>query len=60
MLALVTNPDNATGLDRTEVDEPDPAADQAVVAVHAASVNRGELRLLALRPRGWQIGRAHV
>jgi NADPH2:quinone reductase len=56
MLALVTNPDTATGLERTEVDEPGPAADEAVVAVHAASVNRGELRLLALRPRGWRPG----
>lgn len=56
MLALITDPDSVTGLVRIEVDEPEPAADEAVVAVHAASVNRGELRLLALRPNGWRPG----
>src|SRR5262245_6738979 len=50
MLALITYPDSATGLGFAELDEPEPAADEALVSVHATSLNRGELRLLAIRP----------
>jgi NADPH:quinone reductase-like Zn-dependent oxidoreductase len=56
MLALVATGDPALALELIEVREPEPAADEAVVAVKAVSINRGELRLLASRPKGWRPG----
>jgi NADPH:quinone reductase len=53
MLALVTSPDSATGLRFAESEEPQPLATEALVSVHATSLNRGELRLLTIRPNGW-------
>ena len=53
MLALTISSDNAARLKLTEVDEPRPCANEALVAVHATSLNRGELRLLTIRPDGW-------
>ncbi|UDL88317.1 zinc-binding dehydrogenase [Mesorhizobium sp. PAMC28654] len=53
MLALVMSPANATGLRLAEVEEPQPLANEALVSVHATSLNRGELRLLTIRPNGW-------
>jgi NADPH:quinone reductase-like Zn-dependent oxidoreductase len=53
VIALVTGPHRVAGLDLTEVDEPDPDGNEAVVAVRASSVNRGKLRLMAMRPNGW-------
>ncbi|RVB80087.1 MULTISPECIES: zinc-binding dehydrogenase [unclassified Mesorhizobium] len=53
MLALVTSPDSATGLRFAEFEEPQPFANEALVSVHATSLNRGELRLLTIRPNGW-------
>lgn len=53
MLALVISPDSATGLKLAELDEPQPGPNEALVSVHATSLNRGELRLLAIRPDGW-------
>ncbi|TPM31900.1 zinc-binding dehydrogenase [Mesorhizobium sp. B2-3-4] len=53
MLALVTSPDSATGLKLVERDEPQALADEALVSVRASSLNRGELRLLAIRPSGF-------
>ncbi|MGX5826566.1 zinc-binding dehydrogenase [Mesorhizobium sp. 43Arga] len=53
MLALTISSDNAARLKLAEVDEPQPCANQALVAVRATSLNRGELRLLAIRPDGW-------
>ena len=53
MLALVTSPDSATGLSLAEFEEPRPLADEALVSVRATSLNRGELRLLAIRPNGF-------
>jgi NADPH:quinone reductase-like Zn-dependent oxidoreductase len=53
MLALITSADSATGLTLTEVGEPEPAPNEALISVRATSLNRGELRLLALRPNGW-------
>lgn len=39
-----------------DVAEPSPAPNEAVLAVRAFAVNRGELSLLASRPDGWRIG----
>jgi NADPH:quinone reductase len=58
MRALIaTGPANAaTPLELREVEEPSPAPDESVVAVRAVSINRGELRLLSVRRRGWRPG----
>ncbi|MER8711891.1 zinc-binding dehydrogenase [Mesorhizobium sp. M1295] len=56
MLALVTSSDSATGLKLAELGEPEPAPDEALVSVRAVSLNRGELRLLKIRPNGWVPG----
>jgi NADPH:quinone reductase-like Zn-dependent oxidoreductase len=58
MRALVaTGPANAaTPLELREVEEPSPAPNESVVAVSAVSINRGELRLLSVRPAGWRPG----
>ncbi|MER9347348.1 zinc-binding dehydrogenase [Mesorhizobium sp. M0239] len=53
MLALVISSDSATGLRISELAEPQPASNEALVSVHATSLNRGELRLLSIRPNGW-------
>lgn len=53
MLALVTSPDSVTGLKLAEFPEPQPAPNEALISVRATSVNRGESRLLAIRPNGW-------
>jgi NADPH:quinone reductase-like Zn-dependent oxidoreductase len=56
MLALVTTPNAAVPVEIREVPEPHPAPNEAVVEVRAFSLNRGELRLLQVRPEGWQPG----
>lgn len=53
MLALVISPESAVGLRLAELAEPQPASDEALISVRATSLNRGELRLLAIRPKGW-------
>ncbi|MBZ9677379.1 zinc-binding dehydrogenase [Mesorhizobium sp. ES1-1] len=53
MLALAISSNDAARLKLAEVDEPEPRPNEALVAVHATSLNRGELRLLAIRPDGW-------
>ncbi|RWL78636.1 MAG: oxidoreductase [Mesorhizobium sp.] len=53
MLALVISSDSPSRLNLTEADEPSCNANEALVAVHSTSLNRGELRLLAIRPDGW-------
>jgi NADPH:quinone reductase len=53
MLALVISTNSATGLMIAEVEEPRPRANEALVLVHTTSLNRGELRLLSIRPKGW-------
>lgn len=40
----------------TEVPIPEPVPSEAIVEVRAVAVNRGELRLLAMRPHGWRPG----
>lgn len=39
-----------------DIEEPAPGSDQLIVDVAAASVNRGELRLLEMRDSGWRPG----
>jgi NADPH:quinone reductase len=56
MLALVNTPNDAGPVELREVPEPAPAANEAVVEVHAFSLNRGELRLMQIRPEGWRPG----
>ncbi|MER8374132.1 zinc-binding dehydrogenase [Mesorhizobium sp. M1396] len=53
MLALVISPESATRLRLVEVAEPQATSNEALVSVRATSLNRGELRLLAIRPNGW-------
>jgi NADPH:quinone reductase-like Zn-dependent oxidoreductase len=53
MLALAISSDSSNRLKLTEADEPNCNANEALVTVHATSLNRGELRLLGIRPDGW-------
>ena len=39
-----------------EIAEPEPKPNEALVAVQAFSLNRGELRLFQVRPEGWRPG----
>ncbi|MEJ2858695.1 MULTISPECIES: zinc-binding dehydrogenase [unclassified Saccharothrix] len=56
MRAVINTPDGDRPVEFTEAEQPEPGAHEAVVAVRAFSVNRGELALLAMRPRGWRPG----
>jgi len=57
MLAVVNTPGGAAEpVAIREVPEPQPAANEAVVAVHRFSLNRGETRLFQVRPEGWRPG----
>jgi NADPH2:quinone reductase len=56
MLALVNTPSAPIPVELNEVAEPVPMPGEAVVEVHAFSINRGELALLANRPEGWRPG----
>jgi NADPH:quinone reductase-like Zn-dependent oxidoreductase len=53
MRALVISSDSTTRLRLAEVENPRPLANEALVSVRATSLNRGELRLLTIRPEGW-------
>ncbi|MGE0225373.1 MAG: zinc-binding dehydrogenase [Acetobacteraceae bacterium] len=53
MLALVTTPDGPAPMEVREVPEPQPAPHQALVAVRAFSLNRGELRSIVNNGEGW-------
>ncbi|TIV07941.1 MAG: oxidoreductase, partial [Mesorhizobium sp.] len=44
MLALAISSDSPSRLNLTEADEPNCNANEALVAIHAISLNRGELR----------------
>lgn len=56
MLAIVNTPGGPEPVAISEVAEPVPRPNEALVAVHAFSLNRGELRLFQVRPEGWRPG----
>jgi NADPH:quinone reductase len=56
MRAVVNTPGGSEPVAIREVPEPEPRPNEALVAVHAFSLNRGELRLFQVRPEGWQPG----
>jgi NADPH:quinone reductase-like Zn-dependent oxidoreductase len=56
MLAVVNTPGGAAPIAVREVPDPTPAANEALVAVHRFSLNRGEMRLFQVRPEGWRPG----
>lgn len=56
MLAIVNTPGGPEPVAIREVAEPAPKPNEALVAVHAFSLNRGELRLFQVRPEGWRPG----
>ncbi len=56
MLAVVNTPSGPEPVAIREIAEPEPQPNEALVAVHAFSLNRGELRLFQARPEGWRPG----
>lgn len=56
MLAVVNTPGGPAPVAIREVAEPVPGPNEALVAVHAFSLNRGEMRLFQVRPDGWRPG----
>src|SRR6476646_8822627 len=56
MLALVTTPNGTAPVELREVPEPQPQRNEALVAVHAFSLNRGELRSVRNNGVGWVPG----
>lgn len=56
MLAVVNTPAGPEPVAIREIAEPEPKPNEALVAVHAFSLNRGELRLFQVRPEGWRPG----
>jgi NADPH:quinone reductase len=56
MRALVNTANPEKPVEIRDVEEPSPAANEAVVEVRAMAINRGELRLMAMRPDGWRPG----
>jgi len=56
MLAIVNTPIGPEPVAIRDVPEPGLRPNEALVAVHAFSLNRGELRLVQVRPEGWRPG----
>ena len=56
MLGLVNTPNGAAPVELRELPEPQPARNEALVAVHAFSLNRGELRSFRNNEEGWVPG----
>lgn len=56
MRALLNRGSGRPEVDMAEVAEPEPGPSEVVVEVEAVAVNRGELRLMAMRPAGWRPG----
>lgn len=50
MRAIISTPGGAHKVEFRDVPEPEPKPDELVIEVRAASINRGELRLLESRP----------
>jgi len=57
MKAIVTNGEGPAGVRVAEVEEPRPAADEALIAVEAFSVNRGETFQIERRTAGFRPGK---
>src|SRR5579871_2010516 len=53
MLGLVTTPDGKASMELRGVAEPVPQRNEAIVAVQAFSLNRGELRSIRNNGEGW-------
>ncbi len=56
MLAVVNTPGGPAPVEIRDVPEPELRPNEALVAVHAFSLNRGEMRLFQVRPAGWRPG----
>src|SRR5438093_4469921 len=56
MLAIVNTPSGPEPVAIREVAEPELPPNAALVAAHAFSLNRGELRLFEVRAEGWRPG----
>jgi NADPH:quinone reductase len=56
MLAVVNTPGGPAPVAIREVPEPEPRSNEAIIAVHAFSLNRGEMRLFRVRHEGWRPG----
>src|SRR5215472_12436652 len=56
MLGLVNTPNGKAPLELRELSEPQPARNEALVAVRAFSLNRGELRSFVNNAEGWVPG----
>lgn len=56
MLAVVNTPGGTAPVAIKEVPEPEQKANEALVAVHRFSLNRGEMRLFQVRHEGWRPG----
>jgi NADPH:quinone reductase-like Zn-dependent oxidoreductase len=56
MLALVNTASGSAPIELREVPEPNPARNEALVEVHAFSLNRGELSSFARNEEGWVPG----
>src|SRR5579864_9537561 len=56
MKALVNTPKGPAPVELRELPEPEPAPHEALIAVKAFSLNRGELTLMRIRPEGWRPG----
>jgi len=56
MRALVNTPNGNEPVELREVEEPAAGRDEAIMAVRAFALNRGELSLLSSRPEGWRPG----
>jgi NADPH:quinone reductase-like Zn-dependent oxidoreductase len=56
MRAIVCSPDSPGRVAFREVAEPAPDSDEAIVQVHAVSLNRGEFRRLQWAEEGWRPG----